>query len=280
MSRRAVGRPVLKWAGGKAQLLGAILDQLPKQIDTYYEPFIGGGAVFFALAQERRFRRAVLSDRNPDLIAVYQALAHDVEGLIRVLCKFSHGEQEFYRVRAQRPRGLLQRAARMIYLNKTGYNGLYRVNRAGQFNVPFGRYKNPKICDADNLRAAAAFLKGAKIEVADFEASCKRARPGDAVYLDPPYVPLSKTSSFTAYDRHAFGTDEHERLARVFAELAARQVTALLSNSDTPLTRRLYEQWHWREIEVKRPINCRGTGRGPVSELLVANVAATRRIAG
>src|SRR5690606_39212834 len=132
--------------------------RLPPRIGTYYEPFVGGGAVFFALASQGRFRRAVLGDRNPDLIAVYQALVEDVEGVIRALRKYRYSESEYYRVREQQPRSLTGRAARIIYLNKTGYNGLYRVNRAGQFNVPFGRHKSPMICDEKNLRAAAQAL--------------------------------------------------------------------------------------------------------------------------
>ncbi|MBK7579639.1 MAG: DNA adenine methylase [Myxococcales bacterium] len=265
----APARPVLKWAGGKTQLLPEILARLPAQIGTYFEPFIGGGAVFFALASQARFRRAVLSDRNPDLVAVYRALKEDVESVIRALGRLQHSKAEYYRVRALRPRGLAQRAARIVYLNKTGYNGLYRVNRSGQFNVPFGSYKNPNICDAANLRAAAAVLSDVEIEVADFEESVSRARAGDAVYLDPPYVPLSKTASFTAYDRHPFGPGEHQRLAQVFADLERRGVHAVLSNSDTPETRSLYRGFKLSTVRVSRPINCRPGARGPIDELLV-----------
>lgn len=274
---RAVCRPVLKWAGGKTQLLGKILGQLPARMHTYYEPFVGGGAVFFALAAEGRFERAVLGDRNPELIELYQALADDVESVIRELSAAPYDrndEATFYEVREQKPRSRAKRAARLIYLNKTGYNGLYRVNRSGQFNVPFGRYKNPKICDAENLRAAAACLKRAELQVADFETVCAEAGPSDAVYLDPPYVPLSKTASFTAYHRDAFGEDEHRRLARAFAELSQRGVVAVLSNSDTPLTRELYAGFDYQVVPVTRPINSRGSGRGAVPELLVTHLPA------
>ena len=273
MSRRTLGGPVLKWAGGKSQLVKRILAELPDSIDTYYEPFVGGAAVFFALAAQRRFRRAVLADSNPELVAVYRALAEDVDGVIRALRRFQarHCEEEFYRVRDTRPRSPAQRAARTIYLNKTGYNGLYRVNRSGKFNVPFGRYKNPNICDEPNLRAAAVTLKGVRIEVADFEQICQRARKSDAVYLDPPYVPLSKTSNFTAYDRHAFGLDDQRRLASAFRDLALRGVPAVLSNSDTPTTRELYGEFRFRAVPVARPINSRPSGRGPVGELLVSS---------
>src|SRR5690606_7112362 len=216
MKRGYAARPVLKWAGGKRQLQHRILEKLQADINTYYEPFVGGGAIFFALAAENRFKRAVLGDRNADLVDVYRALTQDVEAVIRLLRKYRYSETEYYRVREQRPRSLAARAARLIYLNKTGYNGLYRVNRAGEFNVPFGRHKSPLICDEDNLRAAAEALSRAEVVTADFEAVCRDARAGDAVYFDPPYLPLSKTSNFTAYDPHPFGVDEHERLAPVF----------------------------------------------------------------
>jgi DNA adenine methylase len=277
MSRRTLGGPVLKWAGGKSQLISEIVKRLPQAIETYYEPFVGGGAVFFALAARGRFQRAVLSDLNPELVAVYRALAEDVEAVIRSLRRYHHSETEFYRVRDSKPRGLVQRAARMIYLNKTGYNGLYRVNRSGKFNVPFGRYKNPTICDEENLRAASKTLQGISIEIADFEQICRRAQPSDAVYLDPPYVPLSKTANFTSYDRHAFGIDDQRRLARVFTELATRGVPALLSNSDTPTTQELYAGFRSLRISVSRPINSRPSGRGPVPELLVTSTPRRRK---
>jgi len=262
-------RPVLKWAGGKTQLLPQILERLPARIETFFEPFVGGAAVFFALAAEGRFQRAVLADRNPDLVAVYRALQADAEAVIDELSQMRHSEAEYYRIRELSPRRLAQRAARVIYLNKTGYNGLYRVNRSGQFNVLFGRYKKPNICDVENLRVAARVLEGVEIVEADFEEVCVRARPGDAVYLDPPYVPLSKTANFTAYARHPFGPSEHQRLARAFAELERRRVAAVLSNSDTPETRALYRGFRAKKVQVSRAINSRPTARGPIDELLV-----------
>jgi DNA adenine methylase len=262
-------RPVLKWAGGKTQLLDAILERLPRRIETYYEPFVGGGAVFFALAQQGRFRRAVLADSNADLIAVYRALKEDVEGVIRALRRLRHSEEDYYRIRSEKPRSLVRRAARTIFLNKTGYNGLYRVNSSGAFNVPFGRYKNPTVCDAANLRKAAQALAHVELEVADFEELCTKALPGDAVYLDPPYLPLSKTSSFTAYDKASFGIEEHWRLARCFAELKKRRVAAVLSNSDTPRTRRMYDGFQMEIVHAVRNINSKADKRGAITELLV-----------
>lgn len=263
-------QPVLKWAGGKRRLLPEILATLPPRIDTYYEPFIGGGAVFFALAAEGRFRRAVLSDRNADLVCVYRAVRDDVEGVIRALQGMRYSEAEYYRVRSARPRSEVRRAARIIYLNKTGYNGLYRVNRSGEFNVPFGRYVRPKICDSDNLRAVSRALQGVEVLTEDFESAVREARPGDAIYFDPPYVPLSVTSSFTAYHNEPFGAEEHRRLAGLFTNLAERSVHVVLSNSDTPETRSLYQPFACRLVFVRRSINSNAGARGPVTELLVS----------
>jgi DNA adenine methylase len=233
--------------------------------------------VFFELAQQGAFERAVLADRNPDLVAVYHALKHDVETVIKLLGKFRYDEDEYYRVRAQRPRGLCQRAARIIFLNKTGYNGLYRVNRSGQFNVPFGRHKSPLICDANNLRAAARALEQAEIVAKDFEQVCSQAGPDDAVYLDPPYLPVSKTSNFSAYDALPFGVAEHRRLADVFASLEQRRVPAVLSNSNTAATREIFGGFRHEKVQVKRPINSNASRRGPVQELLVYSKVRRRR---
>ena len=264
-------KPVLKWAGGKTRLLTEILDRLPAKIDTYYEPFVGGGAVFFALAGQGRFRRAVLADQNPDLIEVYRALQKEGEEVIRALREYKdyNDEQSYYQIRAQAPRGRARRAARFIYLNKTGYNGLYRVNRSGSFNVPFGRYKNPKILDEPALRAASAALEGARLRCADFEHVVCNAAPGDAVYFDPPYLPLSKTANFTAFGRQPFELPAHKRLARVFTESAGRGVHTLLSNSSTDVARGLYAGHTIDTVQGRRSISCKGHSRGPVDEILV-----------
>lgn len=264
-------RPVLKWAGGKKQLVPAILKRLPAEIDTYYEPFVGGGAVFFALAARQGFRRARLSDRNPELVTVYHALQQDVEGLIAALRQYRYDETLYYRVRERVPASPIARAARTIFLNKAGYNGLYRVNRSGTFNVPFGRHKNPKICDEENLRAAARALKKATIVEADFEQACRRATVRDAIYFDPPYVPLSETARFVDYDQHPFGTCEQERLAALLTTLGRRGVFALLSNSDTATTRRLYDGHEVARVKARRSINSEPSRRGPIGELLVSN---------
>jgi DNA adenine methylase len=257
----------------------SILPLLPASIDTYYEPFVGGAAVFFALASERRFRRAVLSDLNGELVDVYRGVKKDVEQVIRLLRDYRrrHDADTYYRTREIDPASLdrVQRAARLIYLNKTGYNGLYRVNRAGQFNVPFGSYVNPAICDEERLRGASTALRarGVRLEVGDFADVTARAQPGDAVYFDPPYVPRSTTANFTSYHSEAFGQEAHVRLARALESLTERGVRAVLSNSDTRFTRQLYDKRRFdvHKVQVTRPINSKSTARGTVGELLVDN---------
>jgi DNA adenine methylase len=261
--------PLLKWAGGKRQLIDVILAHLPAKMETYFEPFVGGGAVFFALAAEGRFRHARLSDQNRELIETYRAVRDDVDEVIAELSLMDHSEDDYYRIRATNPRKPARRAARMIYLNRTGYNGLYRVNRAGRFNVPFGRYKNPKICDEARLRAVARALAGVELSVADFETACSDARCGDAVYFDPPYVPVSATARFAEYHHQPFGSHEHERLADLYRRLACKGVSTLLSNSDVPFTRGLYREFDVGTVAARRNINSRATARGPISELLV-----------
>jgi DNA adenine methylase len=278
MPRPTLG-PVLKWAGGKSQLLPHILALLPERIGTYFEPFVGGGAVFFALAGKQRFSKAVLGDRNPNLVAVYRALKEQPERLIQRLRRYQaqHTEAEYYRVRARQPRSLVEIAARVIYLNKTGFNGLYRVNRSGQFNVPVGRYENPRILNEPRLRAAAKILAGVEIRLADFEEICRLARKGDAVYLDPPYLPLSPTASFAEYHAEPFGLEQHQRLARVFGKLAKSGVCAVLSNSNTPDTRDLFGSHGLEIVTARRSINSDSRARGPVGEILVSSSRAPRK---
>ena len=273
MRTKELPRPVLKWAGGKAQLATLILDRLPQRIETYHEPFFGGGAVFFALARQKRFSRAILSDVNPELIDVYRAVRDDVDAVIKRLRKMHCDEEEFYRIREQRPTSLAGRAARTIYLNKTGFNGLYRVNRSGEFNVPFGRHDNPTICDEPNLRQAAVALSSVELLVDDFESVSTRVKPGDAVYLDPPYLPISKTAYFTNYDRHPFKLPEHERLAKVFEAISACGVAAILSNSCTSESKRLYSAHRIEYPLVSRAINSDSKKRGKIKEILVSNQA-------
>ena len=266
-------RPVLKWVGGKGRLLPELLARLPQTYGAYHEPFVGGGALFFALAGAGRLGQVYLSDANAALIDVYLALRDDVDGVIIALQAHRYEHDHYYHVRAQRPDDLTlpERAARVIYLNKTCYNGLYRENRAGQFNVPFGRYANPTICDEPNLRAASAILQQADIARRRFDTVLDYAKAGDFVYFDPPYVPLSSTANFTTYDRTGFGPDDQTQLRDVFAELAQRGVRAMLSNSDTPFVRELYAGFRVEQLFAARAVNSKANGRGKVAELLVMN---------
>ena len=265
--------PFLKWAGGKRRLLDAILHRVPDPIDTYFEPFLGGGAVFFALSNNKAYKRAVISDRNHDLIGTYRGIRDHVEDVIRLLGNMPYDRDFYYREREKTPSTLskAERTARIIYLNRTCFNGLYRVNRRGQFNVPFGRYKQPTILNEPLLRAVSRRLKRVSIREADFTKAVRNAGPNDFVYFDPPYYPLSDTACFTAYDNCPFGHEEQERLARLMRDLKKRKVRALLSNSDVKATRKLYRGLKLERILATRPINSRADRRGPVPELLVRN---------
>lgn len=277
----AAVRPFIKWAGGKGQLLAELSQRLPRAFRRYHEPFVGGAALFFHLHNSGRLRRgAVLSDYNRELILCYQAVRDDVEALIAALKEHHRHRLEseyFLRVRSwdRQPdfaqRSVIERAARTIFLNRTCYNGLYRLNNKGQFNAPFGYYKNPLICDPDNMRAASEALQSVELRAEDFTRVAERAAPGDLVYFDPPYVPVSATSSFTHYTGQTFGPDDQRRLARLFDDLMERGVYVMLSNSDTPLARELYAA-HAVSTSVvlaSRKINCDGRKRGNVEELIV-----------
>ena len=266
-------RPFLKWAGGKGQLLEQLRPLLPPRIEgRYFEPFVGSAALFFAL----RPTAATLSDVNRELVDCYRAVRKRVSDVIAALKSHEYEESRYYMVRGQQPADLELpvRAARTIYLNKTGYNGLYRVNRAGRFNVPFGRYTNPGFRSAEsieNLRACSRVLRSASLAVRDFGEVASHARRGDFVYFDPPYVPLSDTSDFTSYVPGGFGQPEQERLAAVFAELSRAGVQAMLSNSDTPAVRELYASYRIETVTASRSINSRATHRGKVREVVVRN---------
>jgi DNA adenine methylase len=271
---RAIPRPFLKWVGGKTQLLGALRELIPRDAGSYFEPFLGGGALFF----DRRPRRAVLADLNPELIDAFTAVRDDVEELMEHLRGHVYDKGYFYEVRS-RDRGAMtlpERAARTIFLNRTGFNGLYRVNQKGLFNVPFGRYKDPTICDSDNLLACSAVLKGTELRSSSFEVVLADAGKGDFVYLDPPYVPVSRTANFTAYTRGGFGPADQDRLAQCLVELDERGACFVLSNADTPEVRAMYERLGIAQLQIdtvlaNRSVNSRVGGRGKVGELLVRN---------
>jgi DNA adenine methylase len=268
-------KPIVKWAGGKSKLLPLLLQHVPTQIRTYVEPFAGGAALFFALVSDasRTVERAILADQNEDLIACYRAVKDDVEAVIAALSDFAYDEDLYYRVRDLDPRGMtdVARGARLIFLNRTCFNGLWRVNRTGKFNVPFGRYTNPRIVDADGLRAASAALANAELRVADFGEVVRALGPGDFVYFDPPYVPLTKTASFTAYAQGGFGAADQERLAAEVLRLKREGVLALLSNADTEVTRALYREHTIHSVTAPRSINSRPSGRGAAKEIIVTS---------
>jgi DNA adenine methylase len=270
-----MAKPIVKWAGGKSKLLPKLLEHVPTRIRTYAEPFAGGAALFFALADDRSrtLERAVLADKNEDLVACYRAVRDDVESVITALGGYEYEREQFYHVRDQDPRrmGDTERAARLIYLNRTCFNGLWRVNRDGKFNVPFGRYSRPRIVDADGLRAASLALARAEIRADDFAEVSRTLGAGDFVYFDPPYVPLSRTASFTAYGADGFRAPDQERLAREVGALAARGVCAMLSNADTEVTRELYRDYAIHLASAPRAINSVASRRGNARELIVTS---------
>lgn len=271
MEQRTEPRPFLKWAGGKKQILGHILAMVPDKINTYYEPFVGGGAVFFALAVSKRFCLASLNDANQELIDCYRAVQKSPKSIVNQLRKWSVDESTFYEVRNKIFGRLTQRAARTIYLNKTGYNGLYRVNKKGQFNVPFGKWAHlPKVVDPANLQACSNILnENVTLSCQDFSEAVLTAGPGDVVYFDPPYVPLSKTSNFRDFTSRGFTSDDQFRLVSCFRKLVDRGVRVIASNSNTEVVRSLYEGFEMREVRAKRCINSKGDQRGPIKELII-----------
>lgn len=274
----AGARPFLKWAGGKSQLLTALQYLLPSEFRNYFEPFAGGAALFFYLRRTGRIRSGCLGDMNEELVTAYSCVRDDVEAVLGHLRRHAtkhiqDPEAHFYRVRKERPRDPFLRAARLIYLNRTCFNGLWRVNGRGEFNVPMGHYKNPLIHNVASLRAAAQALQHSEAVHADFEAVARRAKKNDLVYFDPPYVPLSQTASFTAYTKDAFGREEQERLAKLFIVLTARGCKVMLSNSGTDVVKALYEPVARRIIclPARRAISSRAATRGPVMEYVVLN---------
>ena len=266
-------RPFLKWAGGKTQLLDHLLARVPSVFNAYHEPFVGSGALFFGLVARYRLAKVYLSDNSAPLMDTYLALRDDVEAVIRRLKRHRHEKDYYYRLRDVNPAtlSLVQRAARVIYLNKTCYNGLYRENRRGRFNVPFGRYRNPTICDEANLRAVSAVLQDVSVKRQHYRSVMRRAQPGDFVYFDPPYWPRSRTANFTAYDRNGFTWDDQTTLRDTCVELSQRRVYVMLSNSDTPLVRELYEGFNIDRVFATRSINSRGDKRGKIAELIIRN---------
>lgn len=273
-------RPFIKWAGGKGQLLKQYEPFLPQTSwqGGYFEPFLGSGAVFFHLRGRGLFGHYRLGDGNRELVGCYLAVRDQLAGLVDCLAEHytRHGPDHYYRVRqwdrepSWEHASPIDRAARLIYLNKTCYNGLWRVNRQGQFNTPLGRYPNPRILDESRLQAASCALQNVELAAEDFAAVLDHADAGDFVYFDPPYVPVVN-NGFTHYSALSFGEAEQRRLADTFAALDRQGCRVMLSNSDTPLVRELYREFRVETVTARRMINSAAAQRGPISEVVVMN---------
>ncbi len=265
-------KPFLKWAGGKKQLVDVLLGTFPRQSGTYFEPFLGGGAIFFAMASAKRHEKAVLNDVNPELVNCYRVIRDFPEELMEQIKRLPISRDIFLELRDKDPQDYspVRRAARTIYLNKTGFNGLYRVNKSGKFNVPWGKYKKPTVYIEENILACSVALnRYVSIVSKDFSEAVRDAKAGDLVYMDPPYVELSATSNFKSYTVDGFSENDHYRLAACFRELVERGVAVVASNSNTELVRELYKDWEIQVVQAKRSINSKGDKRGAISELVI-----------
>lgn len=276
MAKNKLVLPVVKWVGGKRQLLDEIIPLLPKRITTYCEPFLGGGAVLFSVQPSK----AIVNDLNSDLMSVYEIINDDVESLIEDLKKHENTSEYFYAIRdidrdreAYQAMSKVERASRLIYLNKTCFNGLFRVNSSGEFNSPFGHYKNPNIINEPILRAVNKYFSSNDITFynEDFAETLNRVEKGGFVYLDPPYDPVSDTASFTGYNKGGFNKSEQIRLKQCCDELTQRGVKFMLSNSSTEFIKELYKDYDMSIVNAKRMINSDASKRGVIEEVLIRN---------
>ena len=281
-------QPFLRWAGGKRRLTNLLIQAFPPDFDPkvnrFFEPFIGGGALMFATGNKKADlyipgKNIFINDSNPDLVIVYKVIKNQLPELIRELKKLSRNltKEEFERIRSSKPTTNVTRAARFIYLNKTCFNGLWRVNSSGQFNVPWGKLKNPLIFDPANLEACRKRLIGSKISTGGFDEAVKSAKKNDLVYFDPPYLPLSPSASFSQYAKDNFGIPDHEELAETITRLKKKGVHVILSNSDTPETRRIFgKTLTLRQIMMNRSISAASHARIPVNEVLGTSFEVTK----
>ncbi len=265
--------PIVKWVGGKRQLMFELLENMPKSYNRYFEPFIGGGALFFELQPEK----AYISDMNEELINLYSVVKNNVYELVDELKKHKISKEYFMNIRnidrtnEYKKWSAIQKASRFIYLNRTCFNGMYRVNSKGEFNVPFGNYKNPRIIDENNLINCSNLLQKTEIRNADFSEILNCVQRGDFVYFDPPYVPLNETSSFTSYTKDGFDIDMQFKLRELCDELDSMGVKFMLSNSDTRFVNDVYENYNIKKVFASRQINANPNGRGKITEVLVKN---------
>ena len=273
-------KPFVKWAGGKRQLIPEIEKHLPEKFSSYFEPFLGGGALLFHLLSENENLKGYVSDLNSDLILAYVTIRDNLNGLLKSLQKhsdnyFSDSKSYYYSVRESNPKSQIEKVSRLLFMNRTCFNGLYRVNSKGKFNVPLGRYSNPNIVQEENLRSVNQFLNHNKIIIKcqDFSSTVEKVKKGDFVYFDPPYQPVSKTANFTSYTNGNFGLNDLKRLAKVSNQLAKKGVNVLLSNSSSKQVRDLFSSRHWEiiKIEANRAINSDSNKRTGHSELLIKN---------
>ncbi len=268
-------KPVLKWAGGKRQLLPDLLNNIPPYFGKYYEPFIGGGAFLISLYSTGKIKNAVISDINPDLSNLYSVVKNQpvelIEGLNSI--KFKNNSEDYYAARDlfNSIHDPVKKSVLLIYLNRHGFNGLYRVNSQNKFNVPFGKYTNPHLPSPENIMALSNMLKSCDVLNDDFEIAVKFAVKGDFVYFDPPYMPLTRTSSFTGYTLSGFTIDDQKRLFKVFKELDQRGVYVMESNSSTDLLKEMYSKFNLKEVNAKRNINSVGSKRNNIKELIITN---------
>ena len=270
----AVPHPFIKWAGGKKQLLEQIDEYLPQKFNNYIEAFVGGGALFFYLLPNKAF----LIDNNEELINCYNVIQNKVKDLIISLKKHKNEKEYFYKIRnidrnpqEYNNKSDVERASRTIFLNKCCFNGLFRVNSRGEFNVPFGKYKNPKFCDKENLLTVNKVLKNIRIVNGDFQECLKFVKKDDFVYFDPPYQPISETSNFTSYTKENFSKKDQVRLFEVYEELDNRGCRLMLSNSYNDFILELYDNFNIKTVYAKRAINSDATGRGEIKEVLIIN---------
>jgi DNA adenine methylase len=274
-------QPLLKWAGGKRQLLSRLEARLPDRWGTYFEPFVGGGALLARLASEKRLSEAVIGDLNPELVNFYSVVKNKPQELLDAVCdekfrndekSFNHLKEEFNSLIGTR-KNAVERAALLVYLNKHSFNGLWRVNRKGKYNVPFGRHTKLTLPSQEAIMKFSSMLQEVTIHRSDFSRVVRGAKKGDLVYFDPPYHPISRTAYFTDYTMNGFGFDEQERLARTFKRLSCKGVFVMLSNSKVPEIEELYKNFSIQTVEAKRFINCNGERRSGALEIIVTNYA-------
>ncbi len=273
-------KPFVKWAGGKRQLIPILNQNLPKSFGTYYEPFLGGGALLFYILTDKNGQKCSISDLNSDLVLAYTTIRDRIDSLIASLKNHEKNYQKnsksyYYSIRESNPRSEIEKTSRLIFLNRTCFNGLYRVNSKGKFNVPLGKYSNPNIVNEENLHAVSRILQSSRISIKcrDFEAVLRDAKKGDLIYFDPPYQPVSATANFTSYTNKDFTYDDLTRLAELCLKLDSRGCNVLLSNSDSKEVADIFAKnpWNITRIEANRSINSNSKKRTGHYELLIKN---------